>query len=332
MKKDKSKQYFISKKNKILYFKMSKLPQKNNDFFSESYLKDMNKQIRNMKPQIDFIQKMDLKPIIKNIEYMNNIKRSFTIPKVPIINQEMSKSIKSINRIMSDAIRNQINLINSLKDALNFDEFNEIISNFSDNLKSYIEYSQDTNLCVSLLYMTDYYHVFVKDKEINNEVLNEIFEEHYPSIKEDFYNNEFYIPKRNYINQIIENFEAERYIECSMLLLSVIDYMTIYEAFHEHREPKYKRLDKIVQQNLEEGDHELDKLITQFAINTIRHYYSSDNNLNDPDYVNRNRLMHGIMDIENITKTDCIKLIYLLDILPTLDIRIKNDESETDTL
>ena len=32
--------------------------------------------------------------------------------------------------------------------------------------------------------------------------------------------------------------------------------------------------------------------------------------------------MHGIMDIEKIKKIDCIKLIYLLDILSTIKIEL----------
>ncbi|HDV6016952.1 TPA: hypothetical protein RJJ39_002340, partial [Staphylococcus pseudintermedius] len=146
-------------------------------------------------------------------------------------------------------------------------------------------------------------------------------------IKNNLLKNDFYKPKQFYINRVIDNFENKRYVEASMLLLASIDYLTIYQTYSEKRETKYKRINRILNQDIKDNEDELNQVINENAINTINTIYSSHNDIEDPDYINRNRLMHGVMEAENIKKIDCIKLIYILDLLSVMKIVIQDTQN-----
>ncbi|HCQ3538749.1 TPA: hypothetical protein ACF5WZ_000198 [Staphylococcus aureus] len=111
-----------------------------------------------------------------------------------------------------------------------------------------------------------------------------------------------------------------------MLFLASIEYLVIYQTFNEEREPKYKRINAILSQDIQENADELLHVINSNAIDILKCYYSSHNDIEDPNYVNRNRLMHGIMEAQNIKKLDCIKLIYLLDLLPVIEVDIEESD------
>lgn len=95
----------------------------------------------------------------------------------------------------------------------------------------------------------------------------------------------------------------KRYVEASMLSLAVIDYLTIYNVYQEKREPNYKSIKFVLNKDIEDNDKELERIITHTTIKLIKEYYSSYNKIKDPAYINRNRLMHGIMDIQSIKKS-----------------------------
>ena len=91
-----------------------------------------------------------------------------------------------------------------------------------------------------------------------------------------------------------------------MLALASIDYLTIYNTYQE-REANYKSINMILNKDILDNEEEIEQVITQYTVKLIKEYYGINNDIDDPDYINRNRLMHGIMDIESIKKIDCIK-------------------------
>jgi len=130
------------------------------------------------------------------------------------------------------------------------------------------------------------------------------------------------------IQRIITNFENKRYTETAMLALAAIDYLIIYNTFQEEREAKYKNINKILNKDISGNEEEIEQVITQYTVKLIKGYYGANNDIDDPEYINRNRLMHGIMDIESIKKIDCIKLIYILDVLSTIKVELIEDKGD----
>lgn len=180
-------------------------------------------------------------------------------------------------------------------------------------------------MSMRLEYFSDYYDIYIDKNAIAEEDLYLIFKNHYHNIKDNLTENEFYQPKKAYISRIIDNFENRRYTEVAMLSLAIIDYLTIYNTFQEKREAKYKNIKTILNKHILGNEKEINQVITQYTVKLIKNYYSNHNDIDDPDYINRNRLMHGIMDIESIKKIDCIKLIYLLDVLSLIEIQLVKD-------
>ena len=110
-----------------------------------------------------------------------------------------------------------------------------------------------------------------------------------------------------------------------MLALASIDYLTIYNTYQEEREDNYKSINMILNKDILDNEEEIEQVITQYTVKLIKEYYGINNDIDDPDYINRNRLMHGIMDIESIKKIDCIKLLYLIDVLSTIKVKLVKD-------
>ena len=110
-----------------------------------------------------------------------------------------------------------------------------------------------------------------------------------------------------------------------MLALASIDYLTIYNTYQEEREANYKSINMILNKDILDNEEEIEQVITQYTVKLIKEYYGINNDIDDPDYINRNRLMHGIMDIESIKKIDCIKLLYLIDVLSTIKVKLVKD-------
>ncbi|RIM85350.1 hypothetical protein BU109_12285 [Staphylococcus xylosus] len=81
----------------------------------------------------------------------------------------------------------------------------------------------------------------------------------------------------------------------------------------------------ILNKDILDNEEEIEQVITQYTVKLIKEYYGINNDIDDPDYINRNRLMHGIMDIESIKKIDCIKLLYLIDVLSTIKVKLVKD-------
>ncbi|RAV26954.1 hypothetical protein DQE84_02715 [Staphylococcus warneri] len=84
-----------------------------------------------------------------------------------------------------------------------------------------------------------------------------------------------------------------------MLSLAVIDYLTIYNVYQEEREPNYKSIKSVLNKDIGDNDKELERIITHTTIKLIKEYYSNYNKIKDTSYINRNRFMHGIMDIQS---------------------------------
>lgn len=122
------------------------------------------------------------------------------------------------------------------------------------------------------------------------------------------------------------------FLQTYRLALASIEYLTIYNTYQEEREPKYKAINNILKKDIIGNEEEIEQIITQNTVKLIKEYFGINNDVDDPEYINRNRLMHGIMDIESIKKIDCIKLIYLLGVLSTIKIKLVEDKKLTDII
>ncbi|EHC9913426.1 TPA: hypothetical protein K8938_000866 [Staphylococcus pseudintermedius] len=313
--------------------KMSNISSLNPTFESMSKsIDEMNRIVNNsMSKSIDEMNRIVNNSMSKSIDEVNRVVNSSmfkSITKVnKVVNSSMSESIAKVNKVVNESIKRNIDLINNISNSINFDELNKLMSRLKKQLQDFIIYCQNLNLSMKLEYFSLYYEIYVKYGRITDEDVYVTFKKHYSKIKNNLLKNDFYKPKQFYINRVIDNFENKRYVEASMLLLASIDYLTIYQTYSEKRETKYKRINRILNQDIKDNEDELNQVINENAINTIKTIYSSHNDIEDPDYINRNRLMHGVMEAENIKKIDCIKLIYILDLLSVMKIVIQDTQN-----
>ncbi|MCA2503661.1 hypothetical protein [Staphylococcus xylosus] len=266
-------------------------------------------------PQFDIVS---IKPYLTNIE---NIVKNVQIH-VPKINNIMADTIIKVNKALNDSFKVHLNLINNITTNIDFSKLQEIIDLLEESLILFIKYSEKYRLSMKLEYFSDYYDIYLEKDKFTDEDIYVTFKSHYATIKNNLSENDFYYPKRSYIRRVIDNFENKRYTEATMLALASIDYLIIYNTYQEERETNYKSINKILNKDILDNEEEIEQVITQYTVKLIKEYYGINNDIDDPDYINRNRLMHGIMDIESIKKIDCIKLIYLLDVLSTIKIEL----------
>lgn len=257
----------------------------------------------------------------ENLKNIENIVKNVQMH-IPKVNNFAEDIIIKVNRVINDSIKIHINLINNITANIDYSELRRSIDLLEENLKIFIKYCKKHKLSMKLEYFSDYYDIYFEKNKITDEDIYVTFKSHYLIIKNNLIENDFYYPKKFYIRRLIDNFEKRRYTETAMLALATIDYLTIYNTFQEERESKYKSINKILNKEIYGSEEEIEQVITQYTVKIIKEYYGTNNNIEDPEYINRNRLMHGIMDIEKIKKIDCIKLIYLLDILSTIKIEL----------
>ncbi|PCM41060.1 hypothetical protein MUA27_00275 [Mammaliicoccus sciuri] len=302
------------------------------------------KQIKIYKPYVGYNNRLS-KPIDNSLEVINKLK----LPQLKIasinsyitsvesivknvqihatkINKLMNDTIIKVNRVLNESLKVHLNLINNITTNIDFSKLQEMIDFLEESLKQFIKYSEIHRLSMKIEYFSDYYDIYLEKHKITEEDIYITFKSHYSSIKNNLIENDFYYPKRSYIQRIIANFENKRYTETAMLTLAAIDYLIIYNTFQEEREAKYKNINKILNKDISGNEEEIEQVITQYTVKLIKDYYGINNDIEDPDYINRNRLMHGIMDIESIKKIDCIKLIYLIDVLSTIKVELMEDK------
>lgn len=323
------KSFKLIKYSKILYAN-KKLNKKNKLKTSKSCLDYSNGLTKAISNNLNVMNNMKLhqlgivsiKPYLSSVENkMRNVQMS-----VSNINNLIEDTIVKVNRTLNDSIKVHINLINNITANIDFSKLREAINLLEESLKLFIKYSKQYRLSMKLEYFSDYYGIYLEKGEITNEDIYVTFKSHFPGIKNNLIENVFYYPKRAYIKRIINNFENKRYTETSMLALASIEYLTIYNTYQEEREPKYKAINNILKKDIIGNEEEIEQIITQNTVKLIKEYFGINNDVDDPEYINRNRLMHGIMDIESIKKIDCIKLIYLLGVLSTIKIKLVEDK------
>ncbi|WP_458622512.1 hypothetical protein [Staphylococcus hominis] len=234
----------------------------------------------------------------------------------------MADTVLKVNNTLNDSFKVHINLINNITTNIDFNKLQKIISLLEENLMQFIRYSEKYRLSMKLEYFSDYYGIYLEKEKITDEDIYTTFKSHYSTIKNNLMKNEFYYPKRFYIRRAINNFENKRYPETAMLALAAIEFLTIYNTFQEKREANYKSINIILNKDILNKKEEIEQVITQYTVKLLKEYYGINNDIDDPDYINRNRLMHGIMDIESIKKIDCIKLLYLMDVLSTIKVEL----------
>ncbi|TDM13570.1 hypothetical protein [Macrococcus bovicus] len=292
----------------------------------KSYLDQINRQkktIDNYWSTINRVNatRLDVESILSHIPKFTSIVEAAQIQRTQM-NSLMTDTINKVNRILNDNLKAHINLINNITSNIDFSKLREAINLLEESLKLFIRYCEQYRLSMKLEYFSDYYDIYLEKSDITDEDIYRIFKSHYPDIKSNLTENDFYQPKEAYIYRIIDNFENKRYTEAAMLALAAIDYLTIYRAYQEEREPKYKSINTFLNKDILGNEEEIEQIITQYTVKVIKEHYSNNNAISDPDYINRNRLMHGVMDIKAIKKIDCIKLIYLIDVLSSIEIEL----------
>ncbi|SCT09484.1 hypothetical protein [Staphylococcus caeli] len=316
----------LIKYNKVLYTN-KKLNNTNKLKIPKSYLDYSNRLTKTLDNNyLDAISRLNLpkfdivriKPHLTNIEnIVKNVQKH-----VPKINNLMADTIIKVNRALNDSFKVHMNLINNITTNIDFSKLQKIINLLEERLIKFIKYSEKYRLSMKLEYFSDYYDIYLEKDKITDEDIYVTFKSHYATIKNNLIENDFYYPKRSYIHRIIDNFENKRYTETAMLALASIDYLTIYRAYQEEREANYKSINMILNKDILDNEEEIEQVITEYTVKLIKEYYGINNDIDDPDYINRNRLMHGIMDIESIKKIDCIKLLYLIDVLSTIKVEL----------
>lgn len=318
----------LIKYNSVLYTNKG-LKNANQLKMPKPYLGYINRLTKPMNNYLDVINRLKLpqskldniKPYLIKVEnIVNNVQRH-----VPNINKLMADNVIKVNRALNDSFKAHINLINNITANIDFNNLRKAINLLEESLKLFIIYSENYRLSMKLEYFSDYYDIYLEKDKITDEDIYVTFKSHYSTIKNNLIENDFYYPKRSYIHRVIDNFENKRYTETSMLALASIDYLTIYNTYQEKREANYKSINKILNKDILHNEEEIEQVITQYTVKLIKEYYGINNDIDDPDYINRNRLMHGIMDIESIKKIDCIKLLYLIDVLSTIKVELVKD-------
>ncbi|HCW0122392.1 hypothetical protein [Staphylococcus sp. GDY8P85P] len=290
-------------------------------YIPSAYLEAINKQKRFINNSVNVLNKIHIPNFNVSSSVTMNLE-TFKIPKMNFVtlNDLITETVAKVNKILNDSIKVKINLINNITASVDLDKIRETVRQITESLRQFIEYCEQYKMSMSLEYFSDYYDIYLEKNKITDEDIYVTFKKHFVTIKENLIENDFYHIKNSYIKRILNNFENKRYTEVAMLSLSVIDYLTIYRACNEKREPKYKSINNVLNKQVRDNESGIEEIITQYTVQLIKSYYSSDNDLEDPKYINRNRLMHGIMDIETIKKLDCIKLIYLLDVLSSMNV------------
>ncbi|TGE17877.1 hypothetical protein [Staphylococcus petrasii] len=301
--------------------KSIKLIKYNGVLYTSKRLKNTN-QLNTSKSHLGYNSRLKFPcfDIVNNKSYldiMRNIQK-----RVSKINNIMTDTILKVNKTLNDSFKVHINLINNITTNIDFNKLQKIISLLEENLIQFIRYSEKYRLSMKLEYFSDYYGIYLEKEKITDEDIYATFKSHYSTIKNNLMENDFYYPKRSYIRRAINNFENKRYPETAMLALASIEFLTIYNTFQEKREANYKSINIILNKDILNKKEEIEQVITQYTVKLLKEYYGINNDIDDPDYINRNRLMHGIMDIESIKKIDCIKLLYLMDVLSTIKVEL----------
>ncbi|HEG9160043.1 hypothetical protein ACO1DJ_02825 [Staphylococcus epidermidis] len=310
----KIKKFKLVKRQKKLYFKKNRS--------NLSLMKFPKPYLNNIKLQTSYIDKTKM---LINKSILSSIANTkVQIPKVPQISKDIRKAINNTTSLINENIQQYTNLMNKITSSIDLDKLKQIVESLQESLKKFIYYFETHKMSMKLEFFSDYYGVYVEKNQITDVDIYTNFKNHYSSIKYNLLNNDFYFPKSSYINLILSNFEKKRYVEASMLSLAVIDYLTIYNVYQEERESNYKSIKSVLNKDIEDNDKELERIITHTTIKLIKEYYSSYNKIKDPAYINRNRLMHGIMDIQSIKKIDCIKLLYILDVLSVIKVKLES--------
>ena len=317
-------------KYKGILYTSKRIKNSNQLKISNSYLDNSNRLTKKLDNNyLDAISRLKLpkfdivsiKPHLTNVEnIVKNVQKH-----VPKINNLMADNIIKVNRALNDSFKVHMNLINNITTNIDFSKLQKIINLLEESLIQFIKYSENYRLSMKLEYFSDYYDIYLEKNKITDEDIYVTFKSHYATIKNNLIENDFYYPKRSYIQRVIDNFENKRYAETTMLALASIDYLTIYNTYQEEREANYKSINMILNKDILDNEEEIEQVITQYTVKLIKEYYGINNDIDDPDYINRNRLMHGIMDIESIKKIDCIKLLYLIDVLSTIKVKLVKD-------
>lgn len=322
------KSFKLIKYNKILYAN-KKVNKKNKLKISKSCLDYSNGLTKAINNNLNVMNNMKLHQlgIVSITPYLSNVENKMRNVQTSVsnINNLIEDTIVKVNSALNDSIKVHINLINNITANIDFSKLRESINLLEESLKLFIKYSKKYRLSMKLEYFSDYYDIYLEKDKITDEDIYVTFKSHYATIKNNLIENDFYYPKSSYIHRIIDNFENKRYTETAMLALASIDYLTIYSAYQEEREANYKSINMILNKDILDNEEEIEQVIIEYTVKLIKEYYGINNDIDDPDYINRNRLMHGIMDIESIKKIDCIKLLYLIDVLSIIKVELVKD-------
>lgn len=247
--------------------------------------------------------------------------------------ETMRKQMTLTNNMVQDImqpIRNQVNSIQAILTSLpkitlpEFDKekLKEIAEELQYKYQLFFNELKEKGILPSFKFIDIYEEHFSEHGCIEERFIIEQFEKDFPEIKSSFYSHELFKEKYSYLELAIEDYCKEKYSQCTFLLFSAMDYTVVYSLLRKERGKIYYPL----KSSLKEGLSDLDRAFIDYEYHIAfqkiaENYYKNDNNIEDPRLVNRNRLMHGTMDINNIGKIDCIKLFYLIESL--VDIKIK---------
>lgn len=247
--------------------------------------------------------------------------------------EAMRKQMTLTNTMVQDImqpIRNQMDSIQSILSSLpkitipkfDIESLKEITAGIRYKYQLFFSECKEKGMLPSFKFIDSYEEQFSEHGFIEDEFIIEQFEKDFTEIKTSFSSNKLFEEKYSFLELAIQDYYDERYSQSIFLLFSAMDYTVVYSLLRKERGKKYNPLKK----SLKEGLSDLDRAFIDYEYHTAfqsiaEKYYENDNNIEGPTLVNRNRLMHGTMDINNISKIDCIKLFYLIESI--VDIKIK---------
>lgn len=196
----------------------------------------------------------------------------------------------------------------------------------------YVEYlkTNQNNIENDIEKNVENFKKYLEDKENAKKIIFNKFIEMFNDNKEYIFNalkkEEFYKNKTDLVTYIIDLFNKEDYYSCYSESLKLIDYLIVNKLAHSENNTTYKPSKQIIDKKFKNLKNSLSKLEIKSSVkldnlfeNSFQYnFYDKYNN------INRNKVMHGDVNLKDVKKENCIFLLIMLDCFK--DLYIVNNE------
>ena len=156
-----------------------------------------------------------------------------------------------------------------------------------------------------------------------NMTTEELYIDHFDAFFDDYFNlsiGDEGSRRDRYYKQAVANYKNECYYACAVSIFPIIE--SYHKYINDYRDDKIYKIKKFLgevkakvlglQKTITCGVKYYTKLIEQFNELAKKHYFKISKNMNDePEIINRHRIVHGIFSRE-IDKKDCLQLFCVI--------------------